>query len=333
MLKHCQVIIVLMLIGLLSVSCYHRRQVGSMPHHEPDTTFAQTDSAQFNSVHHYGRNYNFVVSSDSLTLYSQQPEEITSGMSVDSFSVAHDKRIVVADIRILPLAGSDSVWLQVATQDSQFGWTHESYLLHHVVPDDPISQFISAFSNTHLLIFLTGVVLVVIAFLLRKLMRKDAKIVHFNDIDSLYPTLLCLLVAASASLYASIQMFAPATWQEFYFHPTLNPFSTPPILCLFISAVWVMIIVLGAAIDDIYSQLNAEEATLYLCGLGAVCAIDYIVFSLLTLYYVGYPLLVAYYVFAIHRYHKRFRRYRCGNCGAPLPQKHARCPKCGTWNE
>ncbi len=322
-----------MLAALLTASCYHRRPTGGMLRHAPDSTSAQTDSAQFNSVHHYGRNYNFVVSADSLTLYRQQPEEIATGMSVDSFSVGRDKRIVVADIRILPSAGSDSVWLQVATQESEFGWTHESYLLRHVAPDDPISQFISAFSNTHLLIFLSGVALVVIAFVMRKLMKKDAKIVHFNDIDSLYPTLLCLLVATSAALYASIQMFAPATWQDFYFHPTLNPFSEPPILCLFITSVWVMIIVLGAAVDDMFSQLSAEEATLYLCGLGAVCAIDYIVFSLLTLYYVGYPLLAAYFVFAIHRYHRRSRRYRCGNCGAPLPRRHARCPKCGAWNE
>lgn len=333
MLRRCHTILILLLVALLTASCYHRRPTGGMPRRMADSTLTQADTAQINNFHHYGRNYNFVVSADSLTLYRQQPEEITTGMSVDSFSVGRDKRIVVADIRILPSAGSDSVWVQVATQESEFGWSQESYLLRHVVPDDPISQFISAFSNTHLLIFLGGVVLVVIVFLLRKLMRKDAKIVHFNDIDSLYPTLLCLLVATSAALYASIQMFAPGTWQDFYFHPTLNPFSEPPILCLFISSVWVMIIVLGAAIDDMYSQLSAEEATLYLCGLGAVCAVDYIVFSLLTLYYVGYPLLAAYYAFAIHRYHRRHRRYRCGNCGAPLPQQHARCPKCGAWNE
>lgn len=331
--KRSHTTILLLLLALLMSSCYHRRQAAGLMGHGPDSIQAQADTAQFNNFHHYGRNYNFIVSADSLTLFRQQPEEITSGMRVDSFSVGHDKRIAVADIRIMPDAGRDSVWLQVATQESEFGWTTEPYLLKRVVPDDPISQFISAFSNTHLLIFLSGVIIVVIAFLFRKLARKDAKVVHFNDIDSFYPTLLCLLVATSASLYASIQMFAPGTWQEFYFHPTLNPFSEPPILCLFISSVWVMIIVLGAAIDDMYSQLSAEEATLYLCGLGAVCAIDYIVFSILTLYYVGYPLLAAYYVFALRRYHRRRHLYRCGNCGYPLPGKHSKCPKCGAMNE
>jgi hypothetical protein len=34
-------------------------------------------------------------------------------------------------------------------------------------------------------------------------------------------------------------------------------------------------------------------------GLAAICAVCYVVFSITTLYYIGYPLLVAYYVFAI----------------------------------
>lgn len=40
--------------------------------------------------------------------------------------------------------------------------------------------------------------------------------VYFNDIDSLYPLLLCLLMAFCATIYESIQVFAPETWQHFY---------------------------------------------------------------------------------------------------------------------
>ena len=43
------------------------------------------------------------------------------------------------------------------------------------------------------------------------------------------------------------------------------------------------------------------EAILYLGGLAAICAVDYVVFSITTLYYLGYPLLIAYYVFALRR--------------------------------
>lgn len=68
-------------------------------------------------------------------------------------------------------------------------------------------------------------VIVVVAYGLYRLNRHDAYIVHFNDIDSFYPTLLCLLVASSATLYASIQMFGAETWRHFYYHPSLNPFA------------------------------------------------------------------------------------------------------------
>jgi len=49
----------------------------------------------------------------------------------------------------------------------------------------------------------------------------------------------------------------------------------------------------------VYHRLPLGEAILYLVGLAAVCAVIYVVFSITTLYYVGYPLLIAYFYFAI----------------------------------
>ena len=60
-------------------------------------------------------------------------------------------------------------------------------------------------------------------------------------------------------------------------------------------------IVAIATIDDIRHHLSLGEALLYLGGLAAVCAVDYVVFSVTTLYYIGYPLLIAYFIFAIRR--------------------------------
>ena len=137
---------------------------------------------------------------------------------------------------------------------------------------------------------------------MRTIFRRNAKIVHFNDIASFYPTALALIVASSATLYASIQTFAPDMWQHFYFHPTLNPFSLPPLLSVFIVSVWAILIVGLACIDVVKSILPTGEALLYLCGLAGVCAVNYIVFSLSTLYYIGYPLYAAYLYFAIKRY-------------------------------
>ena len=168
-------------------------------------------------------------------------------------------------------------------------------------PDDPISQFIDMFSNIHLLVFLAFCVVTGAVYGLRRLMRKGCKIVHFNDIPSFYPTALCLLIASSAVLYSSIQLFGPETWRHFYYHPSLNPFALPFWLGVFIIGVWAIIIVAIATVDDVTRMLPLGEAFLYLIGLAAVCAVCYVVFSITTLYYIGYPLLIAYFIFAFRR--------------------------------
>jgi len=73
-------------------------------------------------------------------------------------------------------------------------------------------------------------------------------------------------------------------------------------LGVFISSVWALVIVSIATVDDVTRILSLGEAILYLVGLVAVCAVLYVVFSITTLYYIGYPLLVAYYYFTIKCY-------------------------------
>jgi len=140
-------------------------------------------------------------------------------------------------------------------------------------------------------------------------------------------------VATSATLYSSIQLFEPEKWRHFYFHPTLNPFAVPTDLGLFLVSVWAIVIVAVAVLDDVRRQLPFGEAILYLLGLGATCAVAYIIFSVFTLYYIGYPLLVAYFVFAFWCYFRRPRpRFICGRCGGLLYHKGT-CPHCGALNE
>ena len=296
-------------------------------------TRSKEDSLSFRVKHHYSQGFNFIVTSDSLMLLRQQPEEAVNEMTTDSFAVKKGKEVAVADIRILPIDKQDSVWVQIATEDYAFGWIHESRLLKQVDPADPISQFISIFSNVHLLIFLIVFSIMGVGYLARKILKKNAHIVHFNDISSFYPTLLAVIVALSAAFYASIQLFAPETWREFYFHPSLNPFSQPLLLNIFLVLVWAMLIIGLATIDDVRRLLKSGETLLYLSGLGAVCAVNYIVFSVLTLYYIGYPLLIAYIYYAFRVYlRKSSETYYCGNCGVRLHRK-GRCPQCGAVNE
>ena len=303
-MMHCALCITL-------CGCYNRGPI------TPDAwtlTEQQLDSISFYTTHHYTQNYNFVVTGDSLVVVAQQPEamaipdvvsieieSIGEEQQKDSITLRKHERIVVADIMTVPSDTIDSVWVKVARDQLTFGWIHEKELLAKVSPDDPISQFIDLFSNVHLLVFLAFCVVVVAAYGVRRLMRRGAKIVHFNDIPSFYPTTLCLLVASSAVLYSSIQLFGPESWRHFYYHPSLNPFGMPLHLGLFVTSVWAIIIVGIATVDDVTKHLPLGSAILYLSGLTAVCAVDYVIFSITTLYYVGYPLLVAYFIFALRR--------------------------------
>ena len=310
-------------------ACYNK---GQLSPDAWDLTQQQLDSISFYTTHHYTQNYNFLVRADSLQLIEQHPVEMLSEMPVATIVIYKGDPLVVADITTIPADTIDSVWVKVARDQITFGWIHERDMLKGVSPDDPISEFIDYFSNKHLLIFLAILVLVFVSYGLRKLLRLGSYLVHFNDIPSFYPTLLCLLVAVSATLYSSIQLFAAESWRHFYYHPTLNPYAVPPHLSLFLVSVWAIVIVALAAVMETRRQLSVSQTLIYLLGLTGVCAVVYVVFSVSTLYYIGYPLLIAYIVFAFRRYFRYARAYyRCGSCGVKMHAK-GRCPRCGAEN-
>ena len=315
---------------LFLTSCYNK---GQQTPDAWDLTQKQLDSISFYTTHHYTQDYNFLVRADSMAIIKQLPAEALSDMPVDTLMVYRGQHLVVADITTVPADTIDSIWVKVARDQDTFGWIHEHDMLTAVSPDDPISEFIDFFSDAHLLIFLGVVVLVGAVYVIRKLNNRQAKLVHFNDIPSFYPTLLCLLVATAAMLYSSIQLFDPEKWRHFYYHPTLNPYAVPPILGFFLVSLWTMLIVAIAVVDDVRRLLPFADALLYLLGLGAMCAVVYIIFSVFTLYYIGYPLYVVYVVFALWCYFRRPRpRFQCGRCGALLYDKGT-CPHCGALNE
>ena len=324
-------ILVTMITASIITSCYNSNKTDD--NIATEDSVAVGDTMSFYNTHHYGIGYNFIVHSDSIQLIEQQPEEHISLLVTDTIHVSHNTHIAVTDIRILPQDSIDSVWVQIISETGQMGWTHETELLPNVVPTDPISQFIMMFSDTHVLLALIIACLITAAYIIRLVQRRQAPLVHFRDIPSFYPTLLCITVAASATFYASLQMFGADIWQHFYYHPSLNPFVMPPILSIFISSVWAMLIIGIAAIEDVRHHLNFEDAVLYLSGLIGFCAVIYIIFSISTLYYIGYPLLIAYCWYAVTHYMRHFsQRYVCGNCGKRIKRKGT-CPHCGAINE
>lgn len=94
------------LTTLLLSACY---QQGQLTPDAWDLTQRQLDSISFSTTHHYSQNYNFVVRGDSLQLIVQHPTEVVNGLPVDTFSVGHGVRLVVADITTMPTDSVDSV--------------------------------------------------------------------------------------------------------------------------------------------------------------------------------------------------------------------------------
>ena len=260
--RFCQVIS-LLCFSLLLASCYNH---GQRTPDAWDLTKQQIDSISFSTTHHYSQNYNFVVNASQLPLADALPD-----MAFDTLYVVRGERIVVADIETVPTDTIDSVWVKVARDQITQGWIRECELLEGVSPDDPISQFIDLFTNNHLLLFMGLCVVAASLYAMRRLLRHNAYIVHFHDIDSPYPTLLCILIAFSATLYASIQMFGAESWRHFYYHPSLNPFALPWHLGIFIASVWAMIIVSIAAFDEAVRRLPTADALLLLYRLSLAC--------------------------------------------------------------
>lgn len=297
----------------------------------------RVDSLSFYISHHYWTGYNFQAT-DSLTLQRSLPLQAVDGyepMPEDTLRVHAKDRLVVARLVYVPTDTVDSVWVKIARDQTTQGWIHECDMLERVVPDDPISKFIFYFSDSRSVYALSIFGLAILFWLVQSIRHKRFRIVHFRDIPSFYPTLLCLCVSGSAALYGSIQRFIPMTWVEYYFHPTLNPLRTdiPLIMDLFIASVWLMLIVAVAVVDELRRQPDLGDNLSYLTSLGGVCMVLYLVFTLTVPIYIGYVLLVCYWVFAIRQYRKNQPTHLlCGVCGHQLAHK-GKCPHCGAVNE
>ena len=253
----------------------------------------------------------------------------------DAYYMLHKgDRVVVAEFAVHPADSVDSVWVKLAHSQEVQGWLREADLKHNFVPTDSLSQAIHLFSDTHASYFVVIFAVFVAVWLVRAFRRKQLKLVYFNDIDSLYPLALCLLMACCATVYESIQVFAPDTWEHFYYNPTLSPLRVPFVLSLFLIGLWLFVVVLLAVLDDLFRQLSPFAAVSYLLGLASSCIFCYFFFILTTHFYVGYLFLAIFAWIFIGRLRRSLQspRYRCGRCGGKLMRKGL-CPHCGAINE
>jgi len=291
-------------------------------------TDAQIDSLNFRVKHHYSINYNFAVKSDSLVLVPQYDD-----INHDTTSIYKGDIIVVANTRTIHQDSIDSIWIKVARDQYTMGWIRESELLHGTVPDDMISQLISSLSSRKAICVAIILGLGIIAFMLRRAKAKRLVFLRFDVMDSFYPPLFLILVATLTVVYVSIQNFAPWYWQEYFYHPSINPLVLPRILALLVSIAWVVLIVLLAIVDEAYHHFSALHAIYYVAETLGIAMVVFLFFSWTTVIYVGYLLLPIFIAALLYVYFKYIRcRYVCGNCGKKIHSK-GRCPHCGKMNE
>lgn len=313
----------LFLVTVLSTSCRYREPRFSSPDSIPQLTI---DSVFYLYKYHYTLGTNLIIKADTLLL-TQLP--IT-----DTYDTLYrGDTIVVAEFMINPGDSIDSVWVKVAHNQDIQGWIREKEVNRDLVPISLISQLITLFSRIHEGVFFVLISIFVVIYSFKLWRRERLRLVFYHDIDSAYPILLCFLTAFCATLYESIQMFYPETWEHFYFNPTLNPLGVPFILSLFLLGLWGIVVVLLAAIEETLKMLRLSAALFYLMGLVAACVACYIFFIFAAHLFIGYPLLVYFFYKIIrkavgkHTYH-----YRCGRCGTLLRGK-GKCPSCGAINE
>lgn len=309
----------------------------------------EIDSVEFRASHHYWRGYNFMAT-DTFRIFPRPPFAPELIYSTDtSLIVRRHDVLVVEDIAIAP-DDTTAVWAKVTavTEADDYGrpaaicsgWVREPALLSCVVPDTPISKCIHGFSNRRFGLLFCSIGLAVLFGLwqtVRRLRRQGkgrrAPLFEPCGAGSFYPTLLCLSVSTAAVLYQSMQVYVPETWVEFYFHPTLNPFhpDLPPVLSLFVAAIWELVVVAVAVLYDLNRRTDLAGICAGVAELGAACLLLYLVFTLLPVQ-AGYVLLPLGWWIALRQWWRGRMRYLCGHCGQPLPAV-GRCPHCGADND
>ena len=304
----------------------------------PKLTPQQVDSVVFRLTHHYGPNFNFELKADSMILVPREGDLIQ-----DTCVVRNKDLLVVAQIKRIEASDStmeDTFLIKVAHDQTTMGWVKESELLENAVPDDPISQLIDFMTGSRAIWMSSFLGFGVIAFFFRKMRKQkmsiglsDLKVVDLIEMDSFYPPLLLILVACVAALYASVQNFVPEFWQEYYFHPTLNPLLLPPIMAVLVTLVWLTLIVIVAVVIEVYNNFYSFRGIIYLFEIAGLCMLVYLLISWTILIYVGYLLLPILIAYLIYYYFKYIRcTMTCGHCGRKIREKGI-CKHCGAINE
>lgn len=287
----------------------------------------RVDSLAFRLAHHYTLGDNFRVRADSMMLAPLDAE-----VGADTCYVPDDALVAVADL--LDLADSvGGTRVKLVDALGRTGWTTEAEMLRQVVPDTPVSRFIDCLTRWRGVWMTVLVAMGIVGWTLWRTLRHRLRLVRYDALDSVCPPLLLFFVSLTAVLYAAVQMYVPEFWQEYYFHPTLNPLLLPMPMSLLLWSVWASLLLSIAVVIEVYQHFFFVQGMVYLLSVAGLSMALYLLITLTAPIYIGYVLFVLVTVQAVRIYLRRIRRpLRCGRCGRPL-RHTGKCPWCGAENE
>ena len=221
-------------------------------------TEGQKDSIAFSAVHHYNVGYNFIMEADSMQLHSvPNGISLTLDYAPDSATLLKNEDFVITETYRTAESDSlnngsatDSIWLRIGSDGIPLGWVGETEMLSKAAPVDPISHFIFQ-TRAHRNIILLIISILFLAGLAAIWFRQGVR----SKLSG-YPAALILSAATSGLLFALLQGIASHQWQEYYFHPTLNPLGQPLLLAVYLTGMWLSILLWIATIFDLYAKLS-----------------------------------------------------------------------------
>ena len=291
----------------------------------------QIDSLTFRLTHHYSIGFNLLVKADSLMLVPREGE-----LLADTSYVYKGDLLVVAETKRMESAPDSlpSYLIKVAHDQQTMGWIQESDLLRGTTPNDSISQLLDVLASSRAIWMSSLVVLGLLGLLIYKRGHhlRDYMLFIFS-LDSFCTSFFLMLVACMASLYASVQNFVPEFWQEYYYHPTLNPLLLPGVMACLVTLVWLIIIAYVAVVIEVYNHFFFLRGMAYLLEVSGLAMFIYLLVSWTTLIYIGYLILPVLLIPLLYLYCRHARcKYLCGKCGHKI-HKRGVCPYCGAVNE
>ncbi|MCH5178169.1 MAG: hypothetical protein J1F13_00695 [Prevotellaceae bacterium] len=228
------------------------------------------DSIAFSTTHHYNIGYNFVLIADSMQLFTT-PEGVSLNLDYapDSAIIRSNEDFVITEIYHVPVVDStitDSIWLRVGSDGIPLGWVSEGELLNKAAPVDPISLLI--FYVRHHDKFILALSFIIILAIAIYIIVAEKKIAKFNKqrVVSYYSIAFLLSITAAGVVYSILTDKHSDLWQDFYFHPTLNPLGLQKMLALYLSTIWLSIILWLASIFDLIAKTSPiKTARTILC--------------------------------------------------------------------